>query len=652
MMKNVNENYLKVSLCLLSMTFVLYIGSTLFKRAKLDFTEEGLYTLAAGTKSLLSKMDSSIKLKLYYSKTAANKGSEGLRTFNNHYNYVRELVSEFVARSNNQITFEVVDPRPDTPEEEDAIAYGLKQFQLTDTERYFFGLVAENESGSEKTIEFFDPGQKDKLEYQIAKLIHTVQNPQKKTIGILSSLDVIKEGMNPYMAQIMRLQGKPVEDSWTTLKMAEEFYTVRKIEKDTDQIVGVDTLAVIHPKDFPEKTLFAIDQFLMKGGKLLVFVDPNAVVGASGNPYGGPSASPDASFAKLMDKWGIELKKDEFVGDKYLSGVGRYSPNQPPSRMLGLLNCNQECTQKFDEPMVAGLSQLTFVFPGKLEVKEKDGIMASAFISTTEKGNVYRASGFELNNPPALWSNFSEGSEPVPLAYKLSGTFESAFPDGIKATEKDQGTKKEKNEVLKRSAKKSAIVVFPDVDFIADQFAFKKSFLGLALANNNSTLFLNTLESLSGDADLMSIRSKGSINRSFDVIEKIEFEAEKKTANKVGQINTSISKFEAELNQLGKQANEGNIAVLQNEGLKKKKELAKKIALLKKELREAKREGREKVEAFGKFFQYINTLFVPALVIVFGFWYSRRRRRGLLEKEVHVSSESKIGNVATSGGQA
>ena len=151
----------------------------------------------------------------------------------------------------------------------------------------------------------------------------------------------------------------------------------------------------------------------------------------------------------------------------------------------------------------------------------------------------------------------------------------------------------------------------------------------------------------------MSIRSKGSINRAFDVIEKIEFDAEKKTAGKVNQINTSISKFQSELNQLGQKANEGNIALLQNEGLKKKKELAKKIALLKKELREAKREGREKIEFIGQLFQYFNTLFIPFLVILFGLWYSRKRVKNLVSSLLKGQSDTKneIGKVATSGGQ-
>ncbi|MCB9095560.1 MAG: GldG family protein [Halobacteriovoraceae bacterium] len=131
------------------MTLMIYIGTTLLKRARVDFTQENLYTLSKGTKSILSKLDSPIKLKLYYSKTAANKGTEGLRAFNNHFLYVQDLLRQYTSHSRNNLTLEVIDPRPDTPEEEDALAYGLKKFNLTETERYFFGLVAENESGTE-----------------------------------------------------------------------------------------------------------------------------------------------------------------------------------------------------------------------------------------------------------------------------------------------------------------------------------------------------------------------------------------------------------------------------------------------------------------------------------------------------------------------
>ncbi len=645
-----NENYLKVILGLFSMTLMIYIGTTLFKKARIDFTEENLYTLSDGTKSILSKLDSPIKLKLYYSKTAANKGTEGLRAFNNHYLYVQELLRQYVGNSRNNLTLDVIDPRPDTPEEEDALAYGLKKFNLTETERYFFGLVAENESGTEKIIEFFDPNQKDRLEYDLTKLIYTVLNPQKKNIGIISSMEIMTENVSPYMAQIMRMQGKAVNESWVVTRMLSEFYNVKKIEKDAKLITGIDSLVVIHPKEFSEETLFAIDQYLMKGGNLLVFVDPNAVSDKNIGMYGGTSSSPDAGFKKLMDKWGIEMQTNTYAGDKYLSGVGRFSPNMPAGRLLALLNCNENCTNQYKDNVTSGINNSTFVFPGVLEAKKTEGIKHTPIMSTTAKGNSYTAIGYELNNPQTLWNKFSEGSKPVVIAYKALGKYKTAFPNGVKSTEtkvdnkKDPKAKKSSNKkddkakVVKESSKESAIIVFSDVDFINDQFAFKDTFLGMAVANDNSTLFLNSVEALTGDVDLLSVRSKGRKNRSFDVINQIEFESEKRTANKVKEINASIARFQAELNQMGKKANEGNIALLQNEGIRKKKELAKKIAVLKKELRAVKREGREKIEGIGKFFQYLNTLFVPFFVITFGVYYNRKRSRLMQGRRINKKS--------------
>ncbi len=629
------ENYLKVILGLFCMTLMIYIGSTLFKRARIDFTQENLYTLSKGTKSILSKLDSPIRLKLYYSKTAANKGTEGLRVFNNHYLYVQELLRQYVGNSRNNLTLEIVDPRPDTPEEEDAIAYGLRKFNLTDTEKYFFGLVAENESGTEKVIDFFDPNQKDKLEYELTKLIFTVLKPQKKTIGIISSLDVMTDNVSPQIAQIMRMQGKSVDDSWIITKLLSDFYKVIKIDKEVDSITGVDSLVVIHPRGFSDKTLFAIDQYVMKGGGLLVFVDPSAVSDQSTAMYGGMSSSPDAGFRKLMDKWGIEAAANTFAGDKYLSGMGRFNANMPAGRLLALLNCNTSCTNEYNDNITSGVNNSTFVFPGALTARKVEGVKLTPIMSTTSKGNSYTASGYELNNPQALWSKFSEGSEPVIIAYKALGRYKTAFPSGIKIDEKSDSkdkikSDKEKNkaiDIIKESTKETAIIVFSDVDFLNDQFAFKNTFLGPAVANDNSTLFLNSVEALTGDIDLMSVRSKGRINRTFDVINQIELEAEKRTAAKVKEINASIGRFQTELNQLGRKVNEGNIALLQNEGVRKKKELAKKIAVLKKELRSVKRQGREKIEGIGKFFQYLNTLFVPILIIIFGVIYNRKRNR-------------------------
>ena len=607
------ENYLRVALGLLSMVFLIHIGVTFLKRVQLDFTDEGLYTLSEGSKNILKQVDAPVRLKLYYSKTAANKGTEGLRAFNNHFYYVRELLREYEGNANNNILLEVIDPRPDTENEESAMGYGLKRFQISQSESYFFGLVAENESGTEKIIEFFDPNEKDKLEYEITKLIYTVLKPQKKSIGVLSSIDIIGEDYSPYLARIMKMQGRAVNDSWIVMKMLRELYKVQKIKKDEETISGVDTLIVVHPKGFSEKTLIAVDQFLLKGGKLLVLLDPNAISDRQANPMQGISQSPDEGFRKLMDNWGIEAVKNSYAGDKYLSGIGQVGPGLPPGRMIAILNCNHKCTADYKDPISSGIEKMSFIFPGVLKEKKIDNIKTTAIISTSMRGNGYTAGPYELNNQRALWNKFVEGTSPVVIGFKSVGKFKSAFP--------------KKKGLLNESSKDSAVVVFSDVDFIGDQFAFRETFLGPSVANGNSTLFINSVESLAGNVNLMSVRSKSRINRSFDVVDEIEFEAEKRTADKVKQIQASISKFQRELGRLGSQAHEGNIAILQNEGLSRKKQLARRMAQLKKELRGVKREGREKVESIGKFFQYLNTLFVPFLVIVGGCYYFRRKKR-------------------------
>ncbi|MCB0415255.1 MAG: hypothetical protein KDD50_13040, partial [Bdellovibrionales bacterium] len=180
---------------------------------------------------------------------------------------------------------------------------------------------------------------------------------------------------------------------------------------------------------------------------------------------------------------------------------------------------------------------------------------------------------------------------------------------------------------LGESQSDGVVVVFSDVDFIHDQFAYKRNLFGLSLANDNATLLLNTLEAVSGDKDLLTVRSKGRFTRSFDVIDQIEFSAEKRTQQKVSQINQSIRRFEAELNDLGKNANNENVALLRNEGINKKKDLAKKITELKRELREVKRKGREQIEILGKRLQYANTLLVPFLLIIFGIYFNRKRKK-------------------------
>ena len=289
-------------LCIFVITLcAVLIARKLIGRTRVDLTEHKLYTLSDGTRNILSKLNQPIRLKLYYSKTAALKGPEQIRLFNNYHLYVRDLLAEYVSLSQGALTLTEYDPRRFSDEEEEAIKYGIKQFPLSDDENFFFGLVAQTELGKEKIIAFFEPGRQEFVEYDISKLISSLARRDKKKIGVLSFLPVMGTDMSPYMMQMMRMQGRQPEKPWAITEHLREEYDVVKVASDAESIdEDIDFLMVVHPKDLPEKTLFAIDQFVMKGGKLLAFVDPHCFSDA-------PKQDPQNPYAAMNHKAASDL---------------------------------------------------------------------------------------------------------------------------------------------------------------------------------------------------------------------------------------------------------------------------------------------------------------------------------------------------------
>ena len=249
------------------------ICQNLGKRLKVDVTDQKLYTLSAGTRSILAKLNQPIKLKLYYAKTAAMKGPDQIKYFNNYYEFVKALLEEYVAASKGMVALEIIDPRPFSDDEMEAARYGLKRFPITDEENFFFGLVVQTQFGVEKSIPFFSPDRQNFVEYDISSLVDTAITRQKKNIGVLSSLPVMGE-VSDYMAQMMLMQGQQPKMAWTIIEHLRQKYEVKDIPADTNEINDVDVLLVIHPKNLPDQTLFAIDQFVLKGGRTIICVDP------------------------------------------------------------------------------------------------------------------------------------------------------------------------------------------------------------------------------------------------------------------------------------------------------------------------------------------------------------------------------------------
>ena len=263
-----------IFICIITFSLV-YVAQIMARSARMDVTERKLYTLTEGTKNIIHKLTQPITMKLFYAKTAANEGPDGIQFYNEYAAYVKSLLAEYQKISNGKIKLEVIDPRPYSTEEEDALRYGLTGLNITQEERFFFGLVVSTEFGQIKTIEIFKPDRKQFIEYDISSLIESAITREKKRLGILSSLPIT--GDDDYAARMKQMQGQPAAPSWHFVTQLRQQYDVTNFAPDAKEISRIDMLLVIHPKSLSQETLFAIDQYVVTGGKIIVCADPHSI---------------------------------------------------------------------------------------------------------------------------------------------------------------------------------------------------------------------------------------------------------------------------------------------------------------------------------------------------------------------------------------
>ena len=614
---------------------------------KLDITDQRLYTLSDGTKAILAKLNQPIRARLYYAKTAALKGPDQIRFFNNYYEFVRALLEEYVTTSKGMVELEVIDPRPFTDDEEQALKYGLRRFPITEEESFFFGLVVQTQFGVEKSIPFFSPERQNFLEYDISYLIDTAVTRQKKKIGVLSSLPVMGDDVSGYMAQMMMRQGQQPKPAWTFVEQLRKQYEVKTVATDVNDINDVDILLVIHPKNLPEKTLFAIDQYVLKGGRTIVCVDPHSFADRPPQMQMQMQMQHDSSsdLNTLLRTWGLEMPAQTFAGDRSLASLAAIRANQRPEKIIGYLNLTPEgkCFSK-DNVITAELNQVRFLFSGILkeiaEPNEADSsdlnIKRMPIITTTNRGGTFTISNqYELMilDGPGLMRKFADGTEPVAMGYVITGRLKSSFPNGIEV-EIESPDPNDPNETvttarqvtgLKEASADCVVAVFSDVDFISDNMAYQNSFFGKVVVGDNSTLMLNAIDDLGGSSDLVSIRSRGNFKRPFTVVDEIEQKAEAETAKEVEKINLQIAGFQSELQSILASAKEGQEEVIGSSIVNKKQEVELKIHQAQRQLREVKMMRREKIEHLGNRLRQANMLAAPAVILIIAIVLGVRR---------------------------
>jgi ABC-2 type transport system permease protein len=615
------------------------ISQDLLAKVRLDVTDHKLYSLSDGTKAILARLNQPIKMKLYYTRTAAMKGPDQIRFFNNYASFIESLLNEYASQSKGMVRLEVIDPRPFTDEEADAMRYGLRRIPMSQEESFIFGLVVQTQFGVTKTIPLFSPDRQNFVEYDISYLIDTAIRREKKNIGVLSSLPVMGQ-VSEYMARMMMMQGRRPPGPWTIIEQLRTKYNVKEIESQTDKIEGVDILLVVHPKNLPEQTLFAVDQFVLNGGRLIVFLDPYCYADQPRQQAGMMQADAErgSNLEPLMENWGLKMPDMTFAGDRKLALMA--APNQRPEKIIGFLGLTRadKCFNE-DNVISAELNEVRVIFAGALQqTTPPEGndihIERTPLMGTTSQGNIWTVDNpYELMmlNPSNLMNKFFDGIEPVHMAYLVSGRFGSAFPDGIKIkNESDPNAEPNLVTGLTVAKEGSQIVIFSDVDFITDDMAYDNTFFGKIALGDNANFVLNAIDSLGGSADLVAVRSRGTFTRNFEIVDQIEAEAEKSVQQQEHAINTEIAAYRRELEKILSSAKQGEEEVIGSSILQKRAELEVKIREAEKRLREVRRNAYQGIERLGDRLRNLNTLPGPVLIllvaVILGIYRGTRKR--------------------------
>ncbi|HEG43480.1 MAG TPA: hypothetical protein ENH94_05470 [Phycisphaerales bacterium] len=599
---------------------------------RIDITDRKIYTLSDGTRNILAGLNQTLKVKLYYTKTAAMKATDQIKYFNNYYHFVRALLEEYASEAKGMIDLQIIDPLPFSNEEVEAIRYGLKRFPISEEENFFFGMVIQTPFGVEKTIEFFSPDRQSFVEYDISYLIDTAITRQKKRIGIVSSLPVAGDDVSGYMRQMMIMQGQQPKPAWGIVQHLKQMYEVSDLGTDVEEIKNVDILMVIHPKNLSERTMFAIDQFVLSGGRALIFVDPFSVSDQPSQQQFGAPHDASSSINKLLNAWGLDMAANTFAGDRSLATMATLRARSRPERILGVMNLDKQCFNSTNA-VTADLNKVNLMFSGVLnEVKtEASETKLTPLLSTTNRGNSWTVMNQSelMGDMAGQYRRFVDGTKPVTMAYIVTGKFHSAFPNGIVIPDESADTETDKPATktitgLTVAAEDCAVAVFADVDLISDTVAYRRSIFGMSVVDDNSSLVLNTIEDLSGSSNLMSIRARGSFKRPFVVVDAIEIEAEAETAAEEEKLVAQVTALQQRLQEKVAAAR-GKGDLIKDVILNERRAIELEIRQAEQQLRKAKLKKRRRIDQLGVKLRNFCTLPGPAIILVIAIILAVRR---------------------------
>jgi ABC-type uncharacterized transport system involved in gliding motility auxiliary subunit len=602
---------------------VIMLSNVGLRGMRIDLTQNRLYTLSPGTKQVIAELKEPINLYFYFSRESAAKQAPLLMPYAAR---VREFLEELSARSGGKIRVTVVDPQPFSDEEDRAAEFGMQSLQAGGGDALYFGLAGTNSTDGRSAIPNFQADREEFLEYDVAKLINELGTPKKPVIGLISSLG-LQGQFNPMTGQM----GEP----WPVLTQLQELFTIRSLTADVDHIdKDVDVLMLVHPKQWPQKTLYAIDQFVMRGGRILLFVDPNAGGDTSGqdpsNPLAGAMADHSSNLAPLLASWGIDYDAANVVGDLERGLEVRTSMQSPPIRHIGILGLGHaDMNQK--DVVSATLEKINLATAGALSPRAGAKTAFEPLLQSSASAALIPAQRFNaLTDPSTLRDGFKPTGVRYTLAARITGPVESAFPQGVPADSKPASGPPSAH--LAKSTAPANIVVIADTDLLMDyMWVQMHEVLGQRVAQafaNNADLVANVLDNLSGSSALISVRGRASFSRPFERVEALRHQADDRLRSKALELQAELQQTETKLTELQNKRNDQSSLVLSAEQEAELKRFVAEKSRVRKELRETQRGLDVDINRLNSWLKIINIGIAPLLVAVAGvIILSTRRRR-------------------------
>ena len=631
---------LAIVLLFIGLVLVNYLASSV--PARIDATAESIYSLADGTKAMLGKIEEPVTIDLYFTKDAS-----GLPiAYKNYAARVQEMLRQYVRASRGKLNLNVINPRPDTPEEEKATALGLTpQVSQQGGEQFFFGLVV-SQADQQKTIPAFTPQREQFLEYDLSKLIYSVQQFDKRKLGLLTSLPL--QGSSPQeMQMMMMMRRQPQPSQFVVGEWEQSFDIVRVEETATELPANLDILVVAHPQNVSQKLQYAIDQFLLSGKPVILAVDPSSQHfkrqgGQQAMMMGGQQPNVSSDLPALLNAYGIAYDAQKVVGDLE-NPLPIQGPNNSVMRMPTWLNLTR-ANFSTSSLATAQLNSMWFIEAGSLSAKAGSGLTFTPLVETSEQSGDIAAMMLQFAQGDEIARQVTPSGKKT-IAAMVTGKFKTAFPNGAPKEEekkddpakkdepkKDEGAaKKDDAPALTESKTTSTLFVVADTDWLFDDFSVRKfNFFGQVAANpynDNLSFAANTVEFLGGSQDLISIRGKGTSLRPFTVVKKMETEAQKQYQQKLTELDARLQQVQTKLSELQGKKTEGNRLVASPEVQKAIDDFQKQSAAMRGERREIRRALREDIDRLENRLLLINLLATPLLVGLFGIIFYQSRKK-------------------------